>query len=100
MAMRRWLIASAAIVFLASLTGGCASYDYLQRTDRISYRAGNAVKANLEAETINPSSGAMYDVSGLGKNGSVIPAETGTASTGGGSSTPAPKPGAETPTVQ
>lgn len=54
------------------LLGGC-SYDYLQHTDRVAYSAGNAVKANLERETINPSKGSMYDTSGLGKNGAVVP---------------------------
>jgi len=72
----RSLIGTAALILMASLVGGCASYDYLQRTDRISYRAGNAVKANLERETINPWSWSMYDTTGLGKNGSVIPSET------------------------
>ena len=53
---------------LAPLLGGC-TYDYLQHTDRVGYGAGNAVAANLEAETINPSKGSMYVTSGLGKNG-------------------------------
>ncbi len=61
----------AAIV--AGLLSGCA-YDYLQHTDRVSYSAGDAVKANLEAETINPSKRSMYVTGGLGKNGSVVPA--------------------------
>ncbi len=74
--IRRSLIGSAAFVLMASLTGGCASYDYLQHTDRIGYRAGNAVRANLERETIDPSNGSMYDTSGLGRNGSVIAPET------------------------
>jgi hypothetical protein len=81
MSGRRSLIASAAIVLLASLAVGCAKYDYLQRTDRVSYHAGNAVKANLERETINPSSRWQYDTSGLGKNGSVIPPEAQDATT-------------------
>jgi hypothetical protein len=74
MTLRVSLIGTAAAVLAASLTAGCANYDYLQRTDRISYRAGNAVHANLERETLNPSSDSMYDTSGLGKNGSVLPA--------------------------
>jgi|WetSurMetagenome_2_1015567.scaffolds.fasta_scaffold838286_2 hypothetical protein len=75
MTLRVSLIGTAAVVLAASLTAGCANYDYLQRTDRISYRAGNAVHANLERETLNPSSDSMYDTSGLGKNGSVLPAD-------------------------
>ena len=86
---RRSLIGTAAIILMASLVGGCASYDYLQRTDRISYRAGNAVKANLERETINPWSWSMYDTTGLGKNGSVIPPETQNSTT-----SPLPAPAA------
>ena len=73
---RRSLIGTAVLIVMASLVGGCASYDYLQRTDRISYRAGDAVRANLERETINPWDWSMYDTTGLGKNGSVIPPET------------------------
>jgi len=65
--------------FVALLLGGC-SYDYLQHTDRVSYSAGNAVKANLEGQTTNPSSAAQYDISGLGKNGQVTdPATAGSA---------------------
>ena len=50
---------------------GC-TYDYLQHNDRIAYRAGDAVKANLEAETINPSKGSMWVTTGLGRNGVVV----------------------------
>ena len=59
---------------------GC-SYDYLQHNDRIAYSAGDAVHANLEAETINPSKHSMYVTSGLGKNGSVMPTSGGTTTT-------------------
>ena len=62
----------AAAGLLALLLGGC-NFDYLQHTDRISYQAGDAVDANLERQTIDPSHGSMYDTSGLGKNGSVVP---------------------------
>lgn len=62
---------------LALLLGGCA-YDYLQHTDRISYKAGDAVKANLERETINPSKRSMRVTSGLGKNGYVNPSSAAT----------------------
>lgn len=70
------LIGSAALILAASLTSGCAEYDYLQRTDRISYRAGNAVRANLERETIDPSNRTMYETFDLGKNGWVVPANS------------------------
>jgi len=60
----------AALLGLASLMGGCA-YDYVQRTDRVAYHAGDAVRANLERETMNPSSRAQYDTRGLGRNGNV-----------------------------
>jgi hypothetical protein len=63
-----------AVAALALAAGGCA-YDYHQRTDRISFRAGDAVRANLERETYDPAHGSIYDVTGLGKNGSVVPKE-------------------------
>ena len=52
--------------------GGC-TYDYLNHSDRIAYSAGDAVNANLERETINPSKKSMYLRWGLGRNGLVIP---------------------------
>lgn len=51
---------------------GCA-YDYLQRTDKVGYSAGDAVKANLQAQTMNPSKASAYSTGGLGKNGAVEP---------------------------
>lgn len=60
----------AVLVLISSGLSGCF-YDYLQRTDRISYSAGNAVKANLERETANPTNGSMYDTGGLGQDGAV-----------------------------
>jgi hypothetical protein len=81
--MRLSLMAgSAGLVLVASLVSGCADYDYLQRTDRVSYRAGDAVAANIEGETINPSSPWIYDTSGLGKNGSVMPKDAQTPAGG------------------
>jgi len=59
----------------ALLLGGCA-YDYLQHTDRVGYSAGDAVKANLAQQTINPSKRSMYLKGGLGKNGFVVPSAT------------------------
>ncbi len=57
---------------MALLLAGC-SYDYAQHTDRVAFSAGNAVRANLESETINPTKASQYDTTGLGKNGSVVP---------------------------
>lgn len=56
---------------LALLVGGCA----YGRHDRIAFSAGNAVRANLEGQTINPSKRSMYSTTGLGKNGNLIPAD-------------------------
>jgi hypothetical protein len=55
--------------------GGCA-YDYAQHTDRVGYSAGDAVHANLESETVNPSKRSMYQVGGLGKNGDITTASS------------------------
>lgn len=63
-------IASAAI--LAALVSGC-TYDSLNRSDRITLAAGNAVRANLERSTINPTKKSMYQTGGLGRDGNVIP---------------------------
>ena len=63
----RAMVLAAALLALA----GC-SYDYLQRTDRVAYSTGNAVKANLERETLKPTSKSRYSVNGLGKNGVVV----------------------------
>jgi hypothetical protein len=52
--------------------GGC-TYDYLQRTDRVAYSAGDAVRANIESQTINPSKKSQYVTTGLGKNGEMKP---------------------------
>lgn len=62
-----------AAVLLAVVTAlsGC-SYDYRQRTDRVAYSAGDAVRANLARETSNPSRGSMYSTGGLGQNGPVV----------------------------
>lgn len=57
---------------LALLLGGCA-YDYMQRTDRVAFHAGDAVKANLEAQTTDPANPDARSVKGLGKSGVVVP---------------------------
>ena len=54
------------------LLGGCA-YDYMQRTDRVAYHSGDAVKANLEAQTVDPANPDARSVKGLGRNGVVTP---------------------------
>lgn len=72
-AMTRKIGLIAMLAAVAALLAGC-TYDYLQRTDRVAYSAGNAVKANLEAQTIDPSKKSMYKTKGLGKDGLVITA--------------------------
>jgi hypothetical protein len=62
------------VIGLTALLGGC-TYDYLQRTDRVAYSTGDAVRANIERETTNPSHGGQYRTKGLGKSGHVIPAD-------------------------
>ena len=96
MSTRRSLAGALACLTLTLLLSGC-SYDYLQHTDRVAYNAGDAVKANLESETINPSKRSMYYTKGLGKNGiasitAVTPAATGTAA-------PAASPPAAPPAI-
>ncbi|MBN9310604.1 hypothetical protein [Devosia sp.] len=61
------------------LLGGCV-YDYAQHTDRVGYVAGNAVKANMAMQTINPSKPSMNTTTGLGKNG-VVGTEATTSTT-------------------
>lgn len=60
------LAAALGLCALTGALGGCA-YDYLQRTDRVGYSAGNAVKANIAAQTIDPATATS--TKGLGKNG-------------------------------
>ncbi len=60
-----------AVFAVLSALAGC-TYDYRQRTDRVGYTAGDAVKANLARETTNPAKKSMYSTKGLGKNGAVI----------------------------
>ena len=65
-------IAALAIALALPLVG-CA-YDYWQHTDRVGYGVGDAVRANIESQTVDPSKASMNDVSGLGKNGATVPA--------------------------
>lgn len=60
----------AAAILLAALLAAC-TYDYLQHSDRVAYSAGDAVKANLEAETTDPANPNAGKTGGLGKNGPI-----------------------------
>jgi len=70
-----------ALALVATLLAGGCAYDYAQHTDRVGYSAGNAVKANMAMQTINPSKDSMYNTKGLGKNGTVDPAAGTTTTT-------------------
>jgi hypothetical protein len=67
----RIALAGAALLLLA----GCA-YDYLQRTDRVGFSAGNAVHGNIEGQTVNPTDAARYKTRDLGRDGRVVPEPT------------------------
>lgn len=67
-----------ALIVAAPLALGGCTYDYLQRTDRVAYSAGDAVKANLERETLNPSRKSSHRIDGLGRDG-VIAGDGGAA---------------------
>lgn len=64
------------LMSLAVMLGAC-TYDHLNRSDRITFAGGNAVRANLERETTDPSNASKFALGGLGKNGFVIPEEDG-----------------------
>ena len=66
----------AALLALSLVLAGCSSVDYLNHRDRVTLAGGDAVRANLERETLNPAKGSMYNVGGLGADGGVIPAES------------------------
>lgn len=72
----RIILKTAALITLSALLLGGCTYDYFQHTDRVAYSAGDAVKANIESGTVDPSNDAQYDVSGLGKNGHVASPDT------------------------
>lgn len=74
MSGRTHIAALTAAGFAAALLISGCSYDYLQNTDRVTYGAGDAVRANLETETTNPEKASNDDVSGLGADGVVDPA--------------------------
>ncbi len=61
------IIGAAAIVVAL----GACTYDYLQHSDRVAYSHGDAVKANLEAETDDPANPNSSNTDGLGANGPV-----------------------------
>ena len=59
---------NAALALTLAALSGC-SYDYANNIDRVSYSAGNATKANLALQTVDPSKKSMYDNDDLGKDG-------------------------------
>lgn len=61
--------AALALVLGASLAG--CSYDYAQHTDQVAYSAGDAVKANMALQTVDPSKKSMNDTTGLGQDGNM-----------------------------
>lgn len=65
-----WLGAIGMLVLLSA-----CSFDYRNRLDRVTLAGGNAVKANLEMQTIDPTKDSQYRTKGLGRNGVVIPGE-------------------------
>lgn len=67
----RSLVIAIAYSILALVLAGC-TYDYLQRSDRIAYSSGDAVEANLEAQTTDPANPNSSKTGGLGKNGALI----------------------------
>jgi hypothetical protein len=73
-----------AAIGMLALLGGCA-FDYLNRLDRVTLAGGDAVKANLEMQTTDPTKDSQYRTKGLGSNGAVIPDDEGMTS-------PAPVP--------
>jgi hypothetical protein len=81
------LLLGAALALALPALAGCG-YDYMQRTDRVGFSQGNAVKANLERETTDPSKAASYSTKGLGKNGRVIPDNDYTGNNSGGGNSP------------
>jgi len=66
------LRALAAMAAIGCVLAGC-SYDYRQRTNRVAYSHGDAVRANLERQTVNPSRAASFSTRGLGQNGIIDP---------------------------
>jgi hypothetical protein len=76
---------------LGALPAGC-TYDYLQNTDRVGYKAGNAVRSNIAMETTNPWRADMYDTRGLGKDGAVTEAVSSPSSSSTTTVSPASHP--------
>ena len=74
------LVAGLGLAATVALLGGC-SYDYMQHSDRVGYGAGNAVKANLQQQTIDPSKDSQHVTTGLGKNGVIRSKPSGEAAT-------------------
>lgn len=72
--MRR-MIAPFGLGFLALVALSGCSYDYLQRTDKVSYRAGDAVRSNIEGAAEDPVDESRNRTNGLGKDGAITPVE-------------------------
>ncbi len=51
---------AAAVLALTLLLAGCSSADYYNRRDRVTLAGGDAVRQNLERETLNPAKKSMY----------------------------------------
>jgi hypothetical protein len=62
---------TALALVLAATLAGCNTYDYTQRTDRVGFSAGDAVKSNMAIQTIDPSKKSMNRTDGLGKDGNM-----------------------------
>ena len=88
------IVARLAGLLLATASLSACAYDYLQHGDSVSYAAGDAVRANLEAQTVNPQRRSLYSTAGLGSNGHVIP---GTSAGSTGTTAPASTTPASTP---
>lgn len=72
-----------AVAALAALSlSACATYDTLSNSDAISPGFGNAVKSNIVLHTMNPHNRNSYNVSGLGADGVVVPALSGSSGSG------------------
>ncbi len=76
----RWIVVLPPGLALVLSLGAC-SYDYLQHSDRVGYHSGDAVRANLASSVVNPTKNSMYDKTGLGKDGDVVPDEPVSATT-------------------
>jgi hypothetical protein len=68
--MRNVVLPALAATALLALSG--CTYDYLQNSDGLAYSAGDAVRANLQRQTIDPARDSTWSTRGLGRNGAVL----------------------------